>query len=58
MPKINIKEIKRNGIIIFNTKKDMIDYIRKSSFKKDMYGYQHYELNISYTNKKWLLKWR
>ena len=58
MPKLDIVKIKRSGVIIFDTKKEMLDYIGKSSFKKDKYGYQHYELNISYANKKWLLKWR
>ena len=57
MSKLDIAKIKRSGVIIFNTKKDMLDYIRKSSFRKQN-DYSHYELSISYANKKWLLKWR
>lgn len=33
MPKLNIKEIKRNAIHIFNTKKELLDYIKKLAFR-------------------------
>lgn len=58
MPKLNFKEIDRNATHIFNTKAEMLEYIKKSSFRKDEWGYCHYEMRIMYKNKKWIVWWK
>lgn len=54
MGKLNIKEIKRNGIRVFNTKKQALDYISNTSFKVD---YIEYECLIFRNHNKWFVKW-
>lgn len=58
MSKLDTKEIKRDAIHIFNTKVEMLEYIKKSSFKKDKLGYTHYRMEITYAHKKWIISWR
>lgn len=52
MPKLDIKEIKRCGIMVFDTKKEMLEYIAKSNFKD--YGKK---CVIKYMNRKWIVRW-
>lgn len=57
MNKLNIKQIQKEAIAVFDTKKELLDFIKKSSFKKD--DYSHYTMEITYSrNKKWLVQWR
>lgn len=35
MPKLDIKEIKRNSIVTFNKKDSMLKYIKEFAFKDD-----------------------
>lgn len=52
MNKLDIKAIKKCGITVFDTKKEMIDYIAKSNFK----DYDK-KCIIKYMNRKWIVWW-
>ncbi len=54
MAKLDIKAIQKNGIRIFNTKKEALNYISKSSFKVD---YVEYVCSLFRSGNKWLVKW-
>ena len=56
MPKLDIEKIKRSAVKVFNTKEEMLEYIKKASFRKK-YGY-HYEIEIGYYHKKWFVRWK
>lgn len=58
MPKLDIEKIKRNAVKVFNTKAEMLEYIKKASFRKDKWGYTHYEMEIAYESKKWFVRWK
>ena len=57
MPKLDIDKIKRKGIVIFHTKAEMLEYIKKASFRKDKWGYGHYTMEIDYYKRKWFVRW-
>ena len=53
MPKLDIKKIKRNAVKVFDTKDEMLKYIKKLSFRnEDKF------LLINYYNKKWFVRWK
>ena len=54
MPKLDIKKIKKYGIMIFGTKKEMLEYIAKSNFKDSL---NDKELVIKYRYRKWIVRW-
>jgi len=58
MPKLNFYKIDKYATHIFNTKAKMLEYIKKTSFRKDEWGYTHYEMRITYKNKKWIVWWK
>ena len=58
MPKLDIEKIKRKSIIVFKTKAEMLEYIKKASFRKDKWGYSHYTMEIDYYHKKWFVRWK
>lgn len=58
MKKLNKDSIDKKSFHIFNTKNEMLEYIKKSSFRKDEWGYSHYEMQISYSRKKWVVRWK
>ena len=49
MPKLNFKKIARDAIHIFNTKKEMINYISKFGFRNED------RIEIVRKNKKWIV---
>ena len=51
MPKLNIKELKKQATIVFETKKDMINFITKSGFK------DRERLTVMRVRKKWIVWW-
>ena len=50
MPKLDKNQIDKAGIHIFNTKAEMIKYIKKANFKD-------YTMQIYYLHKKWVVRW-
>jgi len=52
MPKLDIKAIKYYGIMIFDTKKKMLEYVAKSNFKDC-----DKKCIIKYRNRKWIVRW-
>lgn len=56
MNKLDIKKIKRSGYTVFNTKKEMLDYLNKTSFQM-LNSYRHYRAIVCYCRRKWLVKW-
>lgn len=57
MPKLKFYKIDKYATHIFNTKAEMLEYIKKSSFRKDEWSYTDYEMRIRYKNKKWIVWW-
>lgn len=52
MPKLDINKLKKQGIIVFDTKADMLKYIRETRFKN------RESLTITRYNKRWMLQWK
>lgn len=50
MSKLDIKEIKRDSIHIFKTKKEMLNYISKFGFRNEE------RIAIKRKNKKWIVE--
>ena len=57
MPKLDIEKIKHESMAIFKTKAEMLEYIKKSSFRRDKWGYSHYKMEIDYYKRKWFVRW-
>lgn len=51
MPKLDIEKIKRNAVKVFDTKEEMLKYIKKVAFKDDV-------MQIKYFHKKWFVRWK
>ena len=54
MGKIDIKEVKYDAYSIFNTKKEMLNYLSKTSFN---YKLNNYRAIVQYCRKKWVVRW-
>ncbi len=52
MPKLDIEEIKRKGIVVFKTKTELLEFIKKVRFRKDE------PLLIFYCKRKWFVRWK
>jgi len=50
MPKLDIEEIKHESMAVFKTKTEMLEYIKKASFRKDE------PLLIFYCKRKWFVR--
>lgn len=51
MPKLDIEKIKRNAVKVFDTKAEMLEYIKKVAFKD-------YVMQIKYFQRKWFARWK
>ena len=52
MPKLDISKLKKSGIVVCETKAEMLEYIRRIGFKN------RESLIVTRYKKKWMLQWR
>jgi len=51
MSKLDIEKIKCESIVVFHTKEEMLNYIKKVAFKDDV-------MQIKCFQRKWFVRWK